>query len=436
MTFFGKPVARLVAAVHISLGLVASSPASAQTNPPMTGEFLSALTPATITSGNCDPAGNSTLTFTIAGIAAGPYPGTFVESGRVVVGPQIHEVVPGQFYGDILAFDADFTITGATGTVTGTKTFAPDIPANGGFVRGGCLGEGDIVAAQILVATLRFSATVNGLLGTSTDQGQAWANFNAYVTPHANTVPEFRQAFTSTTAPPPVDNQPATVSLTPEIATNPIGTQHCVTATVKTALGSPVSAVAVHFTVAGASNASATATTNASGQAGFCYPGPLLPGQDVITAFVDANGNGEHDLTSVPPEPSDQAAKTWVVPTSTPGCKVTFGGSITTARGDRATFGGVATVTSKKGTFGETEYTDHGRPPMKVKSIHVLAVVCTESEAVIYGEASVNGNGPYVYRIRVTDAGQRGSDTYGILVSSGYYSGEQPLRGGNVQIHR
>ena len=46
--------------------------------------------------------------------------------------------------------------------------------------------------------------------------------------------------------------------------------------------------------------------------------------------------------------------------------------------------------------------------------------------------------GSEFYRIRVQDLGEPGArhDTYGILLASGYNSGEQVLQGGNVQIRR
>lgn len=44
---------------------------------------------------------------------------------------------------------------------------------------------------------------------------------------------------------------PATLTLAPAADTNPVGTQHCVTATVEDALRNPVPNVTVRFTVAG-----------------------------------------------------------------------------------------------------------------------------------------------------------------------------------------
>jgi hypothetical protein len=41
------------------------------------------------------------------------------------------------------------------------------------------------------------------------------------------------------------------------------------------------------------------------------------------------------------------------------------------------------------------------------------------------------------HRIDVTDNGESGTnDSYGIIVSNGYASGQQQLQGGNVKIHK
>jgi hypothetical protein len=125
------------------------------------------------------------------------------------------------------------------------------------------------------------------------------------------------------------------------------------------------------------------------------------------------------------------------VPESTPGCKVTYGGTITLANGDQATFGGNAKADGLK---GQEEYQDHGPAnDMNVHSIDVEAVVCNAAgtAASIFGTATIDGGGTYVYRIDVADNGEpgAGSDTYRIRLSNGYDSGAQTLDGGNIQIH-
>jgi hypothetical protein len=132
-----------------------------------------------------------------------------------------------------------------------------------------------------------------------------------------------------------------------------------------------------------------------------------------------------------------------VPPASTPGCEVTIteGGHITALNGDRATFGGNASVDLSGSARGEEEYQDHGPArPLDFHSTKILSLVCSDDgkEAEIFGEGNVDGSGPFVFRIRVRDEAEpgAGADVYGILIGNGYASGDQTLEGGNVQIHR
>lgn len=86
------------------------------------------------------------------------------------------------------------------------------------------------------------------------------------------------------------------VTLAPKTATNVVGTEHCVTATVVDQNNNPLEGIRVDFSVTGPNSTSGFAVTNASGQATFCYSG-TNEGTDTITASVG-------DL-------SDTAAKTW-----------------------------------------------------------------------------------------------------------------------------
>ncbi|HEY0444270.1 MAG TPA: vWA domain-containing protein [Candidatus Limnocylindrales bacterium] len=218
---------------------------------------------------------------------------------------------------------------------------------------------------------------------------------------------------------------PAHLALTPKTAVNVVDAQHCVTATVTDAFGNLVPNDVVNFGVTGSVTTTGTATTNASGQAQFCYTGPGLPGADLITATAVGGTS-----------PSDTATKTWVIPANNAACKVNNGGRIAAANGDKATFGGNA---KGKGPSGEEEFQDHGGAiDINVHSSSILAVTCTRdgTRASIFGKATINGAGAYDFRIDVQDLGEPGSsDTYRIRLSSGYDSGEQTLSGGNVQTH-
>jgi Big-like domain-containing protein len=232
--------------------------------------------------------------------------------------------------------------------------------------------------------------------------------------------------------------QPATLTLAPKTATNPVDSQHCVTATVKDTFGNPLANVTVRFSVSGSVNTSGSRTTNGSGQATFCYQGPPLPGADLITAFADSNNSGAQDVG----EPFDTATKTWVLPSGTALCvvKITNGGWIIANNGDRASFGGNAQESEELVASGNEEYQDHGpAQPMNVHSLNVQALTCANNRTrgTIFGQATIDGTGVHNFRIDVQDLGEpgKGRDTYRMRLDTGYDSGEHTLRGGNVQIH-
>jgi hypothetical protein len=233
---------------------------------------------------------------------------------------------------------------------------------------------------------------------------------------------------------------PTTLTIEPPSAVNPVGDQHCVTATARDAGGNPTPNVTVRFSVVGAEGtfstpSSGTDTTDSTGQATFCFTA-ALPGDNVIHAFADT----DNDATQDPGEPTGVANKTWTVPPSTVLCevKVTNGGQITALNGDRATFGGVAKSDGGR-LSGNENYRDHGpAQPLDMKSTQITAVTCTSDRmtAQIFGDATIDGSGPFKFRIRVTDNGEPGhDDIYGIILSNGYASLDQTLEGGNVQIH-
>ena len=208
------------------------------------------------------------------------------------------------------------------------------------------------------------------------------------------------------------------------------------TATVQDVLGNPTPDITARFTVTGAVATTGSQKTDANGQATFCYQGPELPGSDSIKAFADTNGSSSQDAG----EPSDTASKVWSLPKSDCKVKVTGGGQITAANGDRSDFGGNAQSDGAGSLKGQEEYQDHGpASPQNVKSIEIQALTCdaTRTRATIFGTASINGSGAHEFRIDVQDLGEPGirGDTYRMLLDTGYDSGAQQLTGGNVQIH-
>jgi hypothetical protein len=237
-----------------------------------------------------------------------------------------------------------------------------------------------------------------------------------------------------------VQGAPINVQVTPPTATNTVGDLHCVTATVTDAFGQPIPGETVLFSIptaptTGATPSSGTRVTDANGQAEFCWTASL-PGVDTVRAVVDVDNSGTAD----PGEPLGTALKTWVLPPSTEICevKITNGGWFITNAGDQATFGGVAKVLH--GAFqGNEEYQDHGPfQPMNLHAMQITAITCTPDHihATIWGIATINGSGAWVFRLDVSDRGEPGrDDDYGIIVSNGYVSGQHKLLGGNIQIH-
>src|SRR5919108_5112050 len=104
-----RPLAAMILALPF---LIATPAAHAQVQPPtLTFETLTGTT-NTVTSANCNPEGTSTFSYSTSGVAAGPYNGTFTETGTVTVGPQ--PIPPGTFSapgGTVLSWDVTFTIT-------------------------------------------------------------------------------------------------------------------------------------------------------------------------------------------------------------------------------------------------------------------------------------------------------------------------------------
>jgi hypothetical protein len=188
---------RFFLVLALCVGAFLPQTASAQVSPTLTGESLSSLPPATITEFDCDNTGG-TLSFTVSGVAAGPYPGTFTETGTVTLGARDIPIpgAPGQFRAPILEFEAEFTIVSPLGIVTGTKWM--EAPSDANF--GGCNAPATPFSpstAQIIASDLRYEAT---LPDGTTDEGRTFANFNAYShSPATSSSNQFREGFTSDT---------------------------------------------------------------------------------------------------------------------------------------------------------------------------------------------------------------------------------------------
>lgn len=218
---------------------------------------------------------------------------------------------------------------------------------------------------------------------------------------------------------------PASVSLSPESATNTVGDQHCVTATVADPDRRPTPGVTVRFSID--DDGSAAEQTDAGGTATFCYDGPLAAATQLITAFADADADSTQDAD----EPSDTATKTWVVPASN-SCRVAGKGALTAANGDEATFDlNVRTMGSGR-LHGRHTYRDLGPAErLTARSRAIEALTCTATMASIFGTAIVTGSSqPVRFRIDVGES----PDTYRIRLADGYDSGEAAVSSGKIRL--
>jgi hypothetical protein len=351
---------------------------------------------------------------------------------------------------DIVIYNGSDTIDDNVASVSTTMTIPPvGSPPNARTTY--------IVAdGQAFTDTTLFNDNVIDTNGFQASDGPLWdtdtfqAQIAPYVAPGDTTAKvglargtdclvHVAQVFSATSQ----DILPLAVTLDPLADTNPVGTNHTVTATVTGFGGQPAEGETVVFEITGSVNLTVACTTNANGQCSITYQGPPFPGADKIHAFVDENNSGTQD----PGEPfsTPDATKVWVLPAPTPGCEVTIsnGGWIITDHqpdGHRANFGGHARVSngSDPDVNGNQEYQDKVQP-INYHSNNVLTVVCSgdRTEATMFAEGTVNGAGTFMARISVFDDGEGSgaTDTYDILVDNGYFSGEdRPLQGGNIQI--
>jgi hypothetical protein len=125
---------------------------------------------------------------------------------------------------------------------------------------------------------------------------------------------------------------PASLSLSPEDATNTVGDEHCVTGTVTDPDGRATPGVTVRFAVN--DDGTASVPTDAGGTATYCYEGPIAPREDEISAYADDDGDAAQDAG----EPGATASKSWVLPEPSERCAVMGIGSIVASNGDGATF--------------------------------------------------------------------------------------------------
>ena len=136
-----------VVAATLAIGMLFADSAAAAP-PPLAGEVLSAHTAyAGPIAGVCTPNPNGSTSYSLdfAGVASGPYPGSFTEHIQITIGPPAavlslatfpdrYNAGPGPDdyvpAGQLLSLTASFTIDSAAGDVTGTKSVTVAVPAD------------------------------------------------------------------------------------------------------------------------------------------------------------------------------------------------------------------------------------------------------------------------------------------------------------------
>ena len=144
----------------------------------LVGETLtSEMVRGSTLTGTCNvPTKAGTFSFSVSGSAAGPFPGTFTESGSFTT----------EVGGSVTHFSSTFTITSTSGTVTGSKSL--DI---GGSSKAPCnqFLNGVRVSTEFPIATT-YTATING---AQPDTGAATVNVDGQL----GSPPTFSESFGS-----------------------------------------------------------------------------------------------------------------------------------------------------------------------------------------------------------------------------------------------
>lgn len=161
----------VAAALSTTAAMAFAATAGAQVPPPtLTGEHFEGVPDVTT---DCHPDGTSTVTFSVSGVAVGPYPGTYTEVGKATIGPQTLSPEGGSSTGTLVTFDAVFTIDSPAGTVTGTKAIALPLTDPGTQV---AIGECNTFQNVELTAaidryTARYDAQISTAGGDFADRG-------------------------------------------------------------------------------------------------------------------------------------------------------------------------------------------------------------------------------------------------------------------------
>ena len=132
--------------------------------PTLTGETLHAVS-GTV-SVNCNPDGSGAASYRVSGVATGPYPGAFRESGGLTFTSGPSSATP-----ILSGFRATFAILSEVGTVTGTKSLLRRPRPLLGVCSGSTVG--------VTSVPLRYTATIETRTGLFRDSGLSTATIVA-----------------------------------------------------------------------------------------------------------------------------------------------------------------------------------------------------------------------------------------------------------------
>lgn len=161
----------LVTSLVVLLALAAAPSVAAQTPGTLTGTVLNGGANPSLGIGavaiDCEPAGTSTVTYTVVGAALGPYPGTYEETGAFTIAN-----------GQVTAFEAEFTIESELADIEGAKSLRTSTSAV-------CLSNPELGIAAFTDTSViaSYEATITTPLGTFTDEGRASSGAQMLTTP-------------------------------------------------------------------------------------------------------------------------------------------------------------------------------------------------------------------------------------------------------------
>lgn len=223
--------------------------------------------------------------------------------------------------------------------------------------------------------------------------------------------------------------------LTPEIAYNPVGTEHTYT----TNIGVPVEGVNILFTVTGANPEITPVLTGANGDAVFTYTG-VNPGEDKITACIDADIDGECEGDT-----TNTATKIWLDKFVTGGGVVKGLETSTIMRGKKPytvqsevvkyTFGGNVGIDVDGEFVGQFQINDH----VAGISCHFNKInnfVFLDGETVKFNATGNCNNSDEEKTVDVTivDRGEPGINDEIFVTGYNLEFEADPITGGNFQV--